>query len=209
VGGFRYAPNKTFSTSMVYSETHSDYVEQAAFRDNISRAGMVGVLYSFPNLFINLSGGYRQGVANNSLFPNYTTGVGGVFISYFPLYWLEIQTYGHRRIINSLSAGSPYFFENRIGGGIAVEVLSRILLRGFAQKGPNNYPRDTVGDNGELLKRRDDATIYGGGVSVKGIRNVVLSGTVTHAEYVSNIPSQSRHYTRFTAFLTFNGEYAR
>jgi hypothetical protein len=209
-GGFRYAPNKTWNTSIVYSETHSDYLQQAAFRNNISRAGLVGVLYARPNLFVNLTGGYREGLANDSLFPSYSTGVGGYFISWFPTYWLEIQTYGHRRIVNSLAVGSPYFFENRIGGAIGIEVLSRVLLRGFGQKGPNNYPRDTVGDNGELIRRRDDATIYGGGVSVKGFfRNAVVSGTVTHADYVSNIPSQNRNYTRFTAFLTFNGEYAR
>jgi hypothetical protein len=207
--GFRYRRSQAFSTSIAYSETKSVYELQSLFRDNTSRAGMIGILYSRPSLFINLTGGYRQGVANNSAFPSYSTGVGGYFLSWFPRYWLEFRTYGRRRIVNSLSVGSPYFFESRLGGGLAFELFSRLLLRGFGEIGPNNYPRAEPGDNGELIKRRDEAKIYGGGLSFHVIRNVVFSGTVTRAVYDSNINAQDRSYTRYTAFLTFNGEYVR
>ena len=207
--GFRYRRSQTFSTSIAYAETKSVFELQPLFRDNTTRAGLIGFLISRPSLFINLTGGYREGIANNSAFPNYSTGTGGYFLSWFPRYWLEIRSYGRRRIVNSLSVGNPYFFENRIGGGIAVELFSRVLLRGFGEFGPNNYPRAEPGDGGEPIKRRDEAKIYGGGLSLHLVRNVVLSGAVTHAMYDSNIAVHDREYTRFTAFLTFNGEYVR
>lgn len=208
--GFRYRRSQTFSTSIAYSETRSAYQLQPLLRDNISRAALIGILYSRPTLFINLTGGYREGVANGSLYPHYSTGTGGYFVSWFPRYWLEIRTYGRRRIVTSISnVASPYFFENRIGGGMAFELFSKLLLRGFGEFGPNNYPRPQPGDNGEPIKRRDEAKIYGGGLSLRLVRNVVITGTVTHAMYDSNITAHDRHYTRFTAFLNFNGEYVR
>jgi hypothetical protein len=208
--GFRYRRSQTFSTSLAYSETRSVYQLQPLFRDNTSRAALIGILYSRPTLFINLTGGYREGVANGSTFPSYSTGTGGYFVSWFPRYWLEIRTYGRRRIVTSIAnVASPYFFENRIGGGMAFELFSKLLLRGFGEFGPNNYPRSEPGDNGDLIKRRDEAKTYGGGLSLRLVRNVVISGTVTHAVYDSNISVHDRHYTRFTAFLTFNGEYVR
>lgn len=208
--GFRYRRSQALSTSLVYSDTKSDYQLQPLLRNNTSRAALVGVLYSRPSLFVNLTGGYREGVANSSLYPKYSTGTGGYFVSYFPRYWLEIRTYGRRRVANSISnVASPYYFENRIGGGLAFELFSKLLLRGFGEFGPNNYPRSEPGDNGEPVKRRDEAKIYGGGLSLRLVRNVVLSGAVTHAVYDSNISLHDRHYTRFTAFLNFNGEYVR
>jgi len=209
LAGIRYRRSQTFTTSFAYSETHSDFITQGLARNNISRAALIGILFSRQSLFINLTGGWREGVANQSVYPSYSTGVGGLFLSYFPRYWLEIRGYGRRRIVNSLSVGNPYFFENRLGGGIAVEVMSRFLLRGFGEVGPNNYPRPEPGDNGELVFRRDEANIYGGGLSMHVVRNVVFTGSVTRAVYNSNIAAQDRDYTRFTAFLTFNGEYVR
>jgi hypothetical protein len=207
--GVRYRHGHDFSTSLAYSETRSDYLNQEAFRDNLSRAALMGLFISHQNLFLNLTGGWREGVPDGSLYPSYSTGVGAFFVSWFPLHFLEIRGGGRRRVVNSLSATNPYYFENRLSGSAAVEMLGRFLLRGYYEQGPNNYPVPQQGDNGDLIRRRDDARLYGGGLSVKVIRNVVATGSVTRHVYDSNIPSLSRDYTRFTAFLSFNGEYVR
>jgi len=209
VAGVRYRRSYDFSTSFSYSESRSDYLNQERFRDNLSRAALMGVFISHQNLFLNLVGGWREGVPDGSLYPSYSTGVGSFFLSYFPLRWLEVRGGGRRRIVNSLSATNPYYFENRLSGSLAVELFTRFLLRGYYEQGPNNYPVPQQGDNGELIRRRDDARLYGGALSMKVVRNVVATGAVTRHVYDSNIPSLSRDYTRFTAFLSFNGEYVR
>lgn len=207
--GVRYRRSSAFSTSVAYSETRSDYTNQELFRDNLSRGLLMGVLLSHQNLFLNLVGGWREGVPDQSLYPKYSTGVGAFFLSYFPTHWLELRAGGRRRVVNSLSATNPYYFENRLSVAVAVELMARFLLRGYYEQGPNNYPVPQPGDNGDLVRRRDDARLYGGGLSVKIVRNVVATGSVTRHVYDSNIPTLSRDYTRFTAFLTFNGEYVR
>jgi hypothetical protein len=209
IGGLRYRQSRDFAISLAYSEARSDYLNQNVFRDNRTRALLAGVLLSHQNLFLNLNGGWREGVPDSSLYPRYSTGVGGFFLSYFPRSWIELRAGGRRRIVNSLSATNPYYFENRLTAGLALEFLGRFLARGFYEQGPNNYPVPQPGDNGDLIRRRDDARQWGGGLSVKVIRNVVVTGAVTRHVYESNIPSLSRDYTRFTTFLTFNGEYVR
>jgi hypothetical protein len=210
LAGIRYRRSQAFATSIAYSETRSDYINQNVFRDNLSRSLQMGILLSHQTLFLNLTGGWREGIpSSTSIYPKYSTGVGGFFLSYFPRQWLELRAGGRRRIVNSLSATNPYYFENRLSAGIAAELFTRFLLRGFYEQGPNNYPVPQQGDNGDLIRRRDDARQWGGGVSIKVIRNVVVTGAVTRHVYDSNIPSLSRDYTRFTTFLSFNGEYVR
>ena len=194
-GGVRYRRSAEWSTSLVYSETRSDFLNQSLRRNNISRSALIGFFFSRPTLFVNLSGGYKEGSPNSSLYVPYSTGVGAFFASWFPIRWLEVRGFGTRRVVNSLSDVNPYFFENRIGGGIAIEVLSRFLVRGFGATGPNNYPIPQPDENGELVHRRDMTTIYGGGTSFRLARNAVLSGLVSHTMKTSNFPQNNRDYT--------------
>ena len=207
--GVRYRKSGLLSTSLAYTEIRSDYQNQEVFRDNLNRALMAGLLISHQNLFLNLTGGWREGVPDGSLYPSYSTGVGAFFFSYFPMHWLELRAGGRRRIVNSLSATNPYYFESRLNTSLAAELFGRLLLKGYYEQGPNNYPVVQQNDNGDLIKRRDEARIYGGALSIKVIRNVVATGAVTRHVIDSNIQSLDRDYTRFTAFLTFNGEYVR
>ena len=78
---------------------------------------------------------------DSNYFPNYSTGVGSFFVSFFPISWLELQGYGHRKVSYSLTIANPYFFENRIGGKINIQLGPRILISGYGLTGPNNYPR--------------------------------------------------------------------
>jgi hypothetical protein len=169
----------------------------------------LGIHYDRPQFYVNLSGGYREGRPRGvSLSPRYSTGTGSFFVSYYPLHWLEIQGYGRRRVEYSLTSTNPYFFENRIGGGVNVQILSRILVRGFAEAGPNNYPLPQI-VNGEAVRRRDQARIFGGGLSIRAFQPLVVTGLVTRNEFDSNIATENRQVTRFTVAMSLSGEFAR
>ena len=184
-------------------------------RNNKSRAYLLGVHYERPSFYVAISGGYREGKPRDrSSFPEYATPTGSFFVSYFPIRWLELQTYGRRVVAYSISAVVPYYFENQIGGGVNFQPIERLLLRGYATTGPNQYPKpELVG--GTPVKRRDERTLYGGGLSVILDRSavmgqpIVLTGLVTRFDTKSNISADDRSVTRFTVALSFSGELSR
>ena len=208
-GGIRYLISEDVSVGFAAEGTFADFQITPALRNNNSNAYLATVQFHRQRLYLNLVGGYREGHGvDTNYFPKYSTGVGSFFASYFPISWLELQSYGHRSIRYSITIQNPYYFENRIGGKINIQVASRILLTGYGQTGPNNYPRPQLVD-GELVKRRDESLQYGGGFSVLMWRPLVLTGRVIRSEYDSNIPTNNRSYTRYTAMVSFSGTFER
>ena len=117
-GGVRYRLSQRWSVSTAVEQTWSKFEEDPGDRNNESRAYLLGVHYESSNFFVALSGGYREGrPRDDSTFPSYSTGTGSFFVSYTVNRWLELQGYGRRGVAYSISAGEPYYFENRIGGG--------------------------------------------------------------------------------------------
>ena len=60
-GGPRYYLSPDWSISAAVEQTWSDFVYLPGTRDNQSRAYLLGVQYTRPRLYFNLSGGYRTG----------------------------------------------------------------------------------------------------------------------------------------------------
>jgi hypothetical protein len=210
LGGVRYKISENWNVSAAYEQTWSDFQFESDLRDNTSTAYLGSVHYSSPRLFVSATGGYREGLSfNGSLFPEYQTGVGSFFLSFFPLRWLELQGYGHRKVAYSVDVIQPYFFDNKVGGGANIEFFDRVLLRGYVEDGPNEYPVPIPVEGEGLVQRVDHVKYYGGGVSVKLPAHIVFTGLVTRQVYTSTDPSQNRNFNRFTAFLNFNGEYSR
>lgn len=208
-GGVRYHISPEWNVALLGEGTFSEFDITPNLRNNTSTAGLMSLEYNRPRFFVNLIGGWREGKGEDSAyFPDYSTGVGSFFMSWFPISWLEIQGFGHRSVTYSITLENPYYFENRIGGKINIQVGNRVLLRGYGLTGPNNYPRAQLVD-GEPVKRRDDAEQYGGGFSILLWRPLVLSGLVNRTVYDSNIPGQSRAYTRYTAMFSFSGVFER
>lgn len=208
-GGVRYKPSPSWSFSLGYAHTWTEFINSGSTRDNQSAAVLGAIKYGRPQLFINVIGGYREGRADNgSTFPEYSTFVGRGFISFFPIRWLELRAYGGRGLGYSLSQDNPYYFEDRVGGGINIELLGRILVRGFGDFGPNTYPLPVIVD-GVPVDRQDDYQSYGGGISIKVVRNVVFSGSVSQTVYESNVPGNSRDYLRYFFGFNLSGEYTR
>ncbi len=208
-GGVRYHISPEWSVALLGEGTFSEFDITPNLRNNTSTAGLMSLEYNRPRFFVNLVGGWREGKGEDSdYFPDYSTGVGSFFLSWFPISWIELQGFGHRSVTYSITLENPYYFENRIGGKINIQVGSRVLLRGYGLTGPNNYPRAQLVD-GEPVKRRDDYDQYGGGFSILLWRPLVLSGLVNRTVVDSNIPGQGRHYTRYTAMFSFSGVFER
>jgi hypothetical protein len=210
-GGLRYRVSDTWVVGLAGEATFADFKITPELRNNTSTAALASIQINRPRFYVNLIGGYREGKGEDSdYFPRYSTGVGSFFLSFFPISWLELQGYGHREVTYSITVVNPYFFENRIGGKVNIQIGPRILLTGYGQVGPNNYPRgQPVEGQTNLVKRRDEAEQYGGGFSVILWRPIVLTGRAEHTSYDSNIPGDSRSYTRYTAMISFSGTFQR
>lgn len=208
--GLRYKISENWDASAVYEQVWSDFQYESELRDNKSTAYLGAIYYSSPRLFVNATGGYREGVpSNGSSFPEYKTGVGSFFLSFFPVRWIELRGYGHRRVDYSISVVQPYYFDNKVGTGANIEFFERVLLRGYVEDGPNEYPEVQVAEGGSLVQRVDHVKYYGGGLSIKLPASIVLTGLFTRQVYTSNVPTENRSFNRFTAFLNFGGEYSR
>jgi hypothetical protein len=205
-GGVRFRLTRESNVSVAVEQTWSDFVESPETRNNESRAYLLGANYQRPKFFVALSGGYREGKPRDgSSFPEYSTPTGSFFVSYFPIRWLELQAYGRRVVSYSISEVVPYYFENQFGGGMNFQPFARLLLRGYAQGGPNQYPDKT----------RSQRTLYGGGLSaivtnetVLG-QPAVLTGLVTRIDTKSANSFLDRSVTRFTIGVSFSGEFSR
>jgi len=205
-GGLRYRISPEWQVAGVVEGSWADFQLDPTLRNNTSNAYLGTLEFKRPRLFINLMGGLREGRGSDSeFFPRYSTGVGSYFLSFFALSWLELQTFGHRQVAYSITAEIPYYFENRIGGKVNIQVGPRVLLNGYGLAGPNNYPRaQPVRDEG-LVKRRDYQKLYGGGFSVLAWTPIVVTGLYTRNQVTSNVPGNGRSYNRYTLFLSFSG----
>jgi len=207
-GGLRYHFSPQWSVGLMVEETWSDFQLVPETRNNHSTGYLLTLNYNKPKFYLNLTGGYRQGEAiDNSLFPSYETGIGSFFASYYPIHWLEVQGYGHRSVNYAVTDPlQPYYFENRLGGGVNIQFLSRFLLRGFALEGPNQYP---IRISGGAPTPDQRVLTYGGGLSIKLIGKAVLTATWTRNDYEQTVGYAGRSYDVFITNLTFSGEFQR
>jgi hypothetical protein len=210
-GGLRLRFRRNLDLTLVAEETRSrfDSEIQAAQSDNRSRAYLAGLHFDIPRLYIDLSGGIRQGrPEDGSTFPRYSTGTGSYFVSFFPVRPVELQAYGHRSTGYSLSQQNAYFFETSNGGGINLELHRRVKLRAFGEYRFNDYPTPFQLSNGTIL-RTDKAAVIGGGFSILFLRQAVLTSLVSNTKQTSNLPGPSRSILQFTTSISFQGDFGR
>ena len=208
-GGVRYRISPVWDLSAAVEETRTEFVETSGQRDNRSTAYLLGIHYDRPKFFVNLYGGYRQARAyNGSTFPSFSTGTGSCFISYFWTRTVELQVYGRRGLTYGNFVENPYYLQTRYGGGLNVQVLPRLLLRGYGEFGPDDYPVATAIAGGEV-RRRDQGTTVGGGFSLLVFRKAVLTALASRNTYSSNIPGVGRSVFRLATGVNFQGELSR
>jgi len=205
-GGVRYHITQDWNVAALVEGTWADFETDPRLRNNTSTAYLMSLEYSRPRLFVHVIGGWREGQGSDGqFFPNYSTGVGSFFVSFFPISWLELQINGLRSVTYSISEENPYYFENRLGARLRFSLGERARIFGYYTEGPNNYPRPAPVPGDGFIKRRDQQKLYGGGLSMLVVRPVVLTGQVTRSVVDSNLPGASRAYNRYTIFLSFSG----
>jgi hypothetical protein len=206
-GGVRYRFSEVLSLAVQAEQVRTQFVNQAQDRDNDVNSYVLVARLDQPRFYVDVTGGYREGTArySDSLFAPYRTGYYGFFVSYFVNRSLELQGYGWRRPINSLSLDNPYYFETRNGGGVSVGLGARVALRGFVLVGSNSYPVDVL-VNGAPMRRADDVTTFGGGFTFQIHRTTKLLVQGASDRYRSNVPGDDRSILRLFTGLSFRVE---
>jgi hypothetical protein len=206
-GGIRYRFSPSVDLSAGYEKTQTEFVNVSSQRDNQSDAYLLGIHYSRPRFFLNLSGGYRQGKPyNGSTFAPYSNATGSYYASYFLSRKVELKTYGRRRVSYGLE--SSQFLETAVGGGVNVQVHPRLLVSLNADTGTNKFPASTSGSV-STPARSDRTTNYIGGVSALVYRKMVVTANAIRSEYSSPETNLNRKVFRFTTSIGFQGLFTR
>lgn len=212
---YRVSPSLGVSAAVEGTRTGFLLSSQARLRDNESIGYLVGLHYNRPRLYLNFTGGYREGRAwRDSVFPDFETTTGSYFASFFVFPSVELQLHGRRRLeygaIDILE--SPYSFVTSNAARINLEVRPRLSLNGFAEYGTNEFEFTIIEPPLEApterrVPRRVPYLIYGGGFSVNLFRKAVLTAGIDRRRY-SSAP-EKRNIFRFTAGISLEGELAR
>jgi hypothetical protein len=196
-GGIRYKVTSYFSVGVGAEETRTRFDQDPQQANNTSTAVIATVHYDRPRLFVNFSGGYRNGrPENGSNFPGYDTFTGSGYVSYELFRNLDLNIYGNRAVYYSLSPFNPYYLGGIGGGGLTLHFGRRVSINGFGGYGTNTYPVPVDG-----VSREDKVTIYGGGLNVYIIKSISLTANASNTRYNSNINLFDRTVFRFTSGL--------
>lgn len=201
--GVRYRFRSYLDFSVGAERTQSEFELHPSERDNISEAVVFGFHYDRPRMYTNLSVAAREGKpASGSTFEGYDTTTGSYFVSWSLVAPIEVQAYGHKRVVYGLFADNPYFFENRTGGALMFRLGERLALRAFGDVGDNEYPRLAIGT---ALPRVDDVVTVGGGFALRIYRSAALTVSVTQSDYDSNINGFDRSVVRIQSGISLGG----
>lgn len=206
-GGIRYRINPALDVSAGYEKTQTEFVFVPQERDNQSEAYLLGIHYSRPKFFLNLSGGYRQGKPyNGSTFVPYSNGTGSMYASYFLARRVELKGYARRRVTYGIETSQ--FLETNYGGGVNIQVHPRILLSLNADTGTNEFPASTV-NSVSTPARTDRVNNYIGAVSALVYRKMTVTANAIRTEYSSPQSTLNRKVFRFTTSIGFTGLFTR
>jgi hypothetical protein len=192
--------------TLIASEGRAEFVNKASQRDNETRSYLANVLVSAQRIFVNTTGGYRQGRSlNGSLLPAFDSPIASAFVSWFPSSSLELQAWGYYRDVSySLDPNYPLFYESRYGGGPVIRFGPRIRVQLYGSAGKNDYSvaSAAAAPPPQASTRR---TTYGGSMSVLFSRVIVLNVGASADRYRSPVPAQNRKVVRVLTGLSFEG----
>jgi hypothetical protein len=208
--GIRYRFRPHFEISAGVEETTSEFVNRlnAESIDFDTSAKLVGIRYDRPRFFLDLDAGQRKGEPRGlSSAPAFDELTGSYFLSLAVARRIELQGFGERSVVPSLSEASPWFIESRNGVGLQWMLGGRTALRARGERGNNRY---TEGGPGSALEARtDDVTAYGGGLAIRLFRELTLNVDATRTEYDSNLDGYDRSVIRITTGISFSGALSR
>jgi hypothetical protein len=205
--GVRHSQLGPLVVTLIATEGRAEFVNKASQRDNETRSYVANVLMSTKRIFVNTTGGYRQGRSlHGSLLPAFNSPIASAFVSWLPSSSLELQSWGYYRNVSySLDPNYPLFYESRYGGGPVVSFGPRIRVRLYASSGKNDYSVTFAGVDPPPPRASTRLTTYGGSLSVLFSRAVVLNVGASADRYRSPVPDQNLKVVRLLTGLSFEG----
>lgn len=204
--GVRHSLLGPLVVTLIAADGRAEFVNRASQRDNETRSYLANVLVSAQRIFVNATGGYRQGRSlNGSLLPAFNSPIASAFVSWFPSSILELQGWGYYRNVSySLDPNYPLFYESRYGGGPVLRFGPRIRVQLYGSNGKNDYSVTSAAaaPPPQASTRR---STYGGSMSVLFSRVIVLNVGAAVDRYGSPVPDQNRRVVRLLTGLSFEG----
>lgn len=204
--GVRHSLLGPLVVTLIAADGRAEFINRAAQRDNETRSYLANVLVSAQRIFVNATGGYRQGRSlNGSLLPAFNSPIASAFVSWFPSSFLELQAWGfYRNVSYSLDPNYPLFYESRYGGGPVVRFGPRIRVQLYGSNGKNDYSV-TSADAAPPPQASTRRTTYGGSMSVLFSRVIVLNVGAASDRYGSPVPARNQRVVRLLTGLSFEG----
>lgn len=210
--GVRYGFSSSLSFGIMGEEVDTRFDANASLRDNDVRGLLLVTRYDRERFYLEGTVGVREGkaVSPNDYFPSYEEVTYGYFASYFVTRQLELQVLGHKRPEASLFLDNPYYFATQNGAKLRLAVGRRISLHARGELGSNRYVNPVLEvATGEIVVRRDDTFIYGGGFEFGVSRVVTVGLSVSKDRYDSNIDYYDRELVRIYGGLTIVADFGR
>ena len=201
-GGVRYRFRSYFDVSAAVEQGKGEF-RIASDSDNRMRAAYIGVHYDRPRFFLNVAAGRRSAEPEGPLstFPRFSGTSGSVYAEYTLSAPLVLDVYARRSIEYGLYSSNPYYFVERGGAGLTVNLGHRIGVRAFSDAGSNEYPVAITG----VPARRDQIEAIGGSITYRLYRNTVVAIVATQTDYDSNLDAFDRSIFRVTTVLSLSG----
>ncbi|MCK6684969.1 MAG: hypothetical protein L6R30_21415 [Thermoanaerobaculia bacterium] len=198
-GGVRYAFRRYFYAGVEAEKFETRFIQGAPGRDYDTLSYLGTLRYDQPRFYLTVRAGLAEikpiGEAQGG---SVQTGTYQLFGSFFVNRFLELQGFGNRRPVPSLSGVSSYYIETLNGGGVGVKLGSRITLGASAGFGKNTYPVATgpyvLDENVQQLAAN---------LTVKVFRTASLAVQVSKMTYDSQDPSRDRSISQFSTSLRF------
>lgn len=203
-GGLTFKFAAPLAVGLELERRDFDYRVSPLLRNHQTTGYLLTARFDTPKAFVNLSGGLREAKAlDGSSFPEYREATGSAFFSWYLTRTVELQAFGARLPVASLVVDNPYFLETRWGGAVKLHAGRRWAVAASAERGDNRYPRESATPGGGRVKRRDEATSFGGALSFAAFGDVTFNASASRTTYSSNVPGFDRSILRFSATLGF------
>jgi len=200
--GLRLYLTSTFSVTMDYGETDTDFAEGTRDRSNSGDSWGLGVAWRRPKTGASVS--YQRSKLDpkeGSEFEGFDgdTWNGEIFWSPRPKFSLGV--YARRNLGYTLDAVESFFVDDRVGVRLSLGIGWRFRLSLFSEQGSLDYGQGV----GSTTDRSDDLTAWGAELSFPLGRRFHLSTGFRRTEVESGVPGAGYRRDEIVATFGFGG----
>jgi hypothetical protein len=192
--GVRWHPERRWTVGVAGESTESDFVHEGTFdRSNSGTAPYFEVRFQGNRLAFEADAADRSLTARrgadfvpfHGVMGNVAVTLGGTTARN------HLTFYANRNLIYSLSPLYPYLTDERLGAALAVTLGERTRGHLFVEGGHNDYTPFSPA----TPRRREDASSYGGSLTLELRRSLRMGIEGVRSHFASNVPGESRTYS--------------